>query len=590
MLGKIIGVEGNTILVKSKINIEEVNNIINLYVKFTDGDIKIIGEIVDIKDNVIYINLVGEFKNNKFMYGISSKPSFRSTVDILEHDKIIEILGIPDYNERKDLYLGRSPIYSDVKIGININDFFSNHFAIFGSTGSGKSCSVARIFQNLFEKNDPVPYRASILIFDAYGEYHSAFSELSNKVPEITFKSYTTNTNDSNNLKLQLPFWLLTVDDIALLLEADKRSELPIIEKALKLVNIFARKESENVLKSKNDIIARALIDILSSGHSPAQIRDQIFSILSHYNTKDLNLDTQIFQPGYTRPLKQCLLIDSTGKIREMELLTTFIGKFICDDLELSLPDGTFKYTLKDFYMAFEFALISEGILNSEKVYDMYNSLKVRLRTLLNSEYAKYFDIPEYMNIDSFIKDILTINHRKAQIVNFNINYVDDRFAKTIVKIYSRIFFEYAKGLDNRASLPIHIILEEAHRYVQNDNDINVIGYNIFERISKEGRKYAVMLGLISQRPSELSSTALSQCSNFLIFKMMHPTDVEYIKQMVPNITSEIVKKLKLLQPGTCIAFGSGFKVPSLIKFKLPNPTPSSSSCDISNIWFVDRK
>ena len=98
------------------------------------------------------------------------------------------------------------------------------------------------------------------------------------------------------------------------------------------------------------------------------------------------------------------------------------------------------------------------------------------------------------------------------------------------------------------------------------------------------------MLGLISQRPSELSSTALSQCSNFLIFKMMHPTDVEYIKQMVPNITSEIVKKLKLLQPGTCIAFGSGFKVPSLIKFKLPNPTPSSSSCDISNIWFVDRK
>ena len=590
MLGKIIGVEGNTILVKSKINIEEVNNIINLYVKFTDGDIKIIGEIVDIKDNVIYINLVGEFKNNKFMYGISSKPSFRSTVDILEHDKIIEILGIPDYNERKDLYLGRSPIYSDVKIGININDFFSNHFAIFGSTGSGKSCSVARIFQNLFEKNDPVPYRASILIFDAYGEYHSAFSELSNKVPEITFKSYTTNTNDSNNLKLQLPFWLLTVDDIALLLEADKRSELPIIEKALKLVNIFARKESENVLKSKNDIIARALIDILSSGHSPAQIRDQIFSVLSHYNTKDLNLDTQIFQPGYTRPLKQCLLIDSTGKIREMELLTTFIGKFICDDLELSLPDGTFKYTLKDFYMAFEFALISEGILNSEKVYDMYNSLKVRLRTLLNSEYAKYFDIPEYMNIDSFIKDILTINHRKAQIVNFNINYVDDRFAKTIVKIYSRIFFEYAKGLDNRASLPIHIILEEAHRYVQNDNYINVIGYNIFERISKEVRKYAVMLGLISQRPSELSSTALSQCSNFLIFKMMHPTDVEYIKQMVPNITSEIVKKLKLLQPGTCIAFGSGFKVPSLIKFKLPNPTPSSSSCDISNIWFVDRK
>ena len=113
---------------------------------------------------------------------------------------------------------------------------------------------------------------------------------------------------------------------------------------------------------------------------------------------------------------------------------------------------------------------------------------------------------------------------------------------------------------------------------------------NIFDRITKEGRKYAVMMGLISQRPSELSTTALSQCSNFLIFKMLHPTDVEYIKQMVPNITADVIKKVKLLQPGTCIAFGSGFKLPSLIKLDMPDPAPSSSSCDISSVWFLDRK
>ena len=196
----------------------------------------------------------------------------------------------------------------------------------------------------------------------------------------------------------------------------------------------------------------------------------------------------------------------------------------------------------------------------------------------------------EYLTRDGFIKEILTLNGRKAQIINFNINYVDDRFAKTLTKIYSKLFFEYSKNLKRRASLPIHIILEEAHRYVQNDSDIDVIGYNIFDRITKEGRKYAVMLGLISQRPSELSTTALSQCSNFLIFKMLHPTDVEYIKQMIPNITVEVIKKLKLLQPGTCIAFGSGFKIPSLIKLDMPNPAPSSSSCDISNAWFIDRE
>ena len=589
MLGNIIGIEENRIILKLNVKVEEMQNIINLYVMIDDGEKKIIGEIEEVKDNLAYINLMGEFIDNEFRFGISKKPSFRAVVKLVSKEKINYIIGMPTYNERRDLYIGTSPIYDGVKIGVNINDFFSNHFAIFGSTGSGKSCSVARLFQNLFEKQNSIAYKASILLFDAYGEYHSAFKEINKKVPELNFKAYTTNVEEEDVPLLKIPLWLLTVDDIALLLEVSSRSQLPIIEKALKLVNIFAREESE-VIKSKNDIIARAILDILASGKAPAQIRDQIFSVLSHYNTKDLNLETPIYQPGYTRPLKQCLLIDATGKIREMELLTTFINQFLVDDIDLSLPDGSFKYTLKDLYSAFEFALISEGILSSDKVFDDYNVLKVRLRSLVNGEYAKYFEMDEYLTRDRFIKEILTLNGRKAQIINFNINYVDDRFAKTLTKIYSKLFFEYSKNLKRRASLPIHIILEEAHRYVQNDSDIDVIGYNIFDRITKEGRKYAVMLGLISQRPSELSTTALSQCSNFLIFKMLHPTDVEYIKQMIPNITVEVIKKLKLLQPGTCIAFGSGFKIPSLIKLDMPNPAPSSSSCDISNAWFIDRE
>ena len=184
----------------------------------------------------------------------------------------------------------------------------------------------------------------------------------------------------------------------------------------------------------------------------------------------------------------------------------------------------------------------------------------------------------------------MTEDGKKVQLINFNINYVDDRFAKNITKIYSKMLFDYAKGLPNRASLPFHIILEEAHRYVQKDIDVELLGYNIFDRITKEGRKYGVLLGLISQRPSEMSETALSQCSNFFIFKMMHPLDVKYIHDMVPDITEEIIKKMKSLQPGNCMAFGSAFKLPTLIQLEMPNPAPSSSSCDISSIWFVDRK
>ena len=590
MLGKIVAIEDNFVLIQLEIDINKSKNIIGFYVLMNDDNRSLVGEITDIKNNIAYVNLLGEMVDEKFVFGVIKKPSFSSQVSLIDPSQITKIIGVDHFQENEDLYIGKSPIYEGTPIGVNIDAFFNSHFAVFGSTGSGKSCSVARIIQNLFSKQNPIPYKASIFVFDAYGEYHQAFSKLHEKVPEINFKAYTTNLDFSDSEVLRIPLWLLGVDDIALLLDVEKHSQLLIVEKALKYVNVFTRND-ESVMKSKNDIIARAILDILSSGRQASQIRDQIISILSSYHTDALNLDTIIYQPGYSRPLKQCLLIDSSGKIRDMELIMNFLEGFLTDDYELSLPDGSYMYTLKDLQDAFDFALISEGVLNSGKIYDETNILKVRMHSLVSSDSSKYFEYPDYVDKGTYIKRLLTApNGNKAQIINFNINYIDDRLAKNITKIYSKLLFDYAKSMKNRATLPFHIILEEAHRYVQNDNDKFLLGYNIFERITKEGRKYGVILGLISQRPSELSETSLSQCNNFLIFKMLHPTDVNYIKEMVPNITNEIVKRLRILQPGNCIAFGSAFKIPVLVRIDMPDPAPSSNSCEISKMWFVEKK
>lgn len=590
MLGQIISIEENTVILKLNIDLTKFQSIVNLFAMLEEPDKKLIGEIVDVKDGNAYIHLLGEFKEDQFVPGVSRKPSFGAVVKLVSKERMPMIMSVGEYQEDKHLLLGKSVVYEDIDIAVDINGFFSNHFAIFGSTGSGKSCSVARIFQNLFEKQSSIPYRASIFIFDAYGEYHQAFSKIHEITPELNFKAYTTNLQFGESEILKVPLWLLNVDDIAILLGAEKASQLPIIEKALKFVTVFAQSE-DIVIKYKNDVIARALLDILASGRAPAQIRDQVTSVLTSYNTKDLNLDTTIFQPGYSRPLKQCLFIDATGKIRDMELLINFLNTFLDDNLELKLPDGTFKYNLKDLARAFDFAIISEGALLSEKIFDDVNLLKVRLHTMANGEQSIYFDYPEFITKDQYIRSLLTApNGQKAQIINFNINYIDDRLAKTITKIYSRLLFDYCKDNRNRGTLPFHIVLEEAHRYVQNDTDVELIGYNIFERIAKEGRKYGVVLGLISQRPSELSETTLSQCNNFLVFKMLHPRDISYIHDMVPNVTDEIMKKIRVLQPGSCIAFGLAFKIPVIIQFKMPNPTPSSDSCDVSKIWFVTKR
>lgn len=585
MLGNILEIKENTVLVNLNTDISQFNNLINSYVIFQDNK-KIIGEINSIIDNKLSINLIGEIKDNKFIFGISTKPSFKATVGLINPQDIPYIISNQG-KENEFLYLGSSPIYENIKINIDINNFFDSHFAILGGTGSGKSWSTARIIQNIFNKKEYIPYKSSLFVFDTYGEYRNAFKGIEQFNSLYAFKNYTTNLEVSEEV-LHIPAFLFGVDDLAILLNATTPNQLQIIEKALRLVNIF-KQEENSVLKIKNDIIARAILDILLSGRPASQIRDQIFSILSFYKTSELNLETVISQPGYNRSLKQCLFIDVDGKMREMELLTQFFNQFLLEEQE-DIPIGKIVYNLKDIENALDFALISEGILKSEKIYDDNNLLKVRLHSLVNSENNVYFDYQNYVTKEEYINSLLTINNKKAQIINFNISYVDDRLAKTMVKIISKMLFDVAKNIKPRASMPFHILLEEAHRYVQSDGDVKLLGYNIFERISKEGRKYGILLGIISQRPSELSETVISQCNNFLIFKVVHPKDVEYIEKLIPFMTNEISKNIQIIQPGYCYGFGTSFKMPTLIKIDAPNPQPESNNVDISNTWFIQIK
>ena len=581
MIGKVIEIGKSTVVVELTLTDEQKRGIINYHVAFDMEGSTIIGEIASIEKTTAHISLLGEIKNAKFTPGISKKPYYMSVCRIIRNDELPIIVG--NTNE-KSVYIGRLSQYNGYQVYAKVNDLFSNHFAILGNTGSGKSHGMARLLQNVFS-DTTYPKNANFFLFDAYGEYNDTFIFNDKNVSKV----YTTKVGEFSDARtelLKIPLWLLDVDDIALLLNATKSTQLPIIEKALKLVGVFARNEEE-IITYKNDIIAKALNELLYSGGTPSQIRDQIFAVLTSFNTKDLNLDAKVVVPGWTRPLRQCLIIDKDGKLQEMQLLGEFFNSFIKEDLKLELPDGTFPFTLEHLNQAFDFALISEGVLKSDKVYDDNHVLKVRLESLMNGSYKEYFNIDKYITKEQFIDSLVkSKDGEKKQIINFNISYVDDRFAKVLVKIISKLLFEYSLALDNRASFPIHILLEEAHRYVQNDNDINILGYNIFERITKEGRKYGVILGMISQRPSEISETAISQCANFLVFRMQHPKDLNYIREMVPNITEEMVPKFKVLQPGNCVAFGVAFKLPMQLKLDMPSPTPLSQNIDISKCWY----
>ena len=582
-VGVVTDISEDKVIVSFTTDYAKENTLSDRHVIFLTGNQRIVGTVITVSASEASVRLIGEISGGRFVPGVLTKPSMQNVCLAATDEEIKLIVADDRQGIAKKVLIGTMPLYNNEPVYVPTNSFFSNHFAIFGNTGSGKSCGVSRLLQNVFFYQTPAPKNACMFIFDAYGEYESA---LSIQNSQIYFKRYTTNVKDTTKELIKLPLWLLEPDDYALLLEADDPTQIPIIEKALRLVTIFSGDESETRVY-KNDIIAKAILEVLYSGGSAAQIHDQVFAILTSFNTPDLNLDSQIVQPGYTRTLRQCMIIDKEGKINEMQLVSEFISKYTDPNLKLELPDGTVPYTLDNLREAFEFALISEGTLKSNKAYEKANVLKVRLESIIKGEYAEYFKVDRYISRNDFIKSLITAsNGGRAQIINFNISYIDDRLAKTIVKIYSRILFDFTSQLEKRGSFPVHILLEEAHRYVQNDSDVNILGYNIFDRIAKEGRKYGVILGMISQRPSELSETALSQCSNFLIFKMQHPHDVQFIKQMVPFITDEIIEKLKGLQPGTCVVFGLAFKLPQIVKMEMPNPSPLSQNVDVSQLWY----
>ena len=582
MLGKIVTISKTGAIVAINKDNMEIKDLINLHVIFEDNDKKILGEIDSIEKETIKIDFLGEINENDFIGGLIKKPSLDATVRIINDEELKILIG----NEEKGLRLGVSPLYNEKPLYVNIDELFSNHTAIFGNTGSGKTYGICRIIQNIFDDSNIIPYRANMFIFDSYGEYINAFKDINQKNKYYSFKAITTSHNKPYE-KLNIPVCLLELDDILNLLDATSFSQIAMIENTLLYVKMFARNDKE-AHEFKNHILAKAIINIMYTNQTASKIRDQIFEILSETNTSELSLETEVPGIGFTRMFRNCFDIDSEGRFAERKIISDYIKQFIDENRKWNYDAEGVYYSLHDLEVALNFTLYSERYLLNEAMYDSAMSLKVKLHDLATHGNGEFFSSDGYITLEQYIKRIeLNSDNKKCQIVNFNLEDVDDRFARSIVKIFGRMFMKFTRSLKDRATFPIHMILEEAHRYVMEGDDKALLGYNIFERIAKEGRKYGLLLDLITQRPTDLNENVISQCANFLIFKINHPADLEYLGASVPNMSEDILEKQKTLQPGTCVSFGRIFKIPMIVKMEKASPPPTSSNCDIYNNWMV---
>lgn len=534
----------------------------------------------------VYLNLIGEIIEDTFFFGVSKMPLIFSAVYMISQNELVTMLEVgkeelpinEDSNNTRSVLLniGKSVIFSDYDVKVNIDKFFGFHFAVFGNTGAGKSNTIARIIQNIFVKKNYSAKGAKFVIIDSNGEYNKAFSKLTEVNPQIRHSLMTTDENDAK--KFAIPVWALTADDWATLLHASEKTQMPVLKRAIDIARIFYNTETPNK-ELKNHILASTLLGVIQSSDSSPSKSDKLKAIITKFGTEDLNMDTPV---STSKNLRQAVAINY-GNLSDEETVISFLARFIKPDI---ITENSVKkmipYSLEDFGEAVEFATLYEGSISSQRIQEYTATLMTRLQTLSEGIQGQILTKTEYESVDEYVNMLLGEN----QIVDIDISTLDDASAEVVTKVLAKLLLDYLKRSETKADTPINFIIEEAHRFVKNEINYGAVGYNIFERIAKEGRKYGMLLGISSQRPSELSKTVVSQCSNFIVHRVQNPDDLQYISKMVPYINQNMIERLTYLQTGNALVFGSAINLPTLTKFEQANPTTDSDNARISEKWY----
>lgn len=568
---------------------------VGTYVTMYEIERIVVGEIVGIGDYAeeskeiafkkpsvrrrIEIALVGEILGGRFSFGVSRMPLIYAEVNLISEQELDTMLSYGNPESSKGIRVGRSVYFPDSDVSLDVNKFFGFHFAVFGNTGSGKSNTVASVVQRILGDKQRPAYNARMVVFDSNGEYENAFDKIHERNAKINVRFLDADSADDCR-RLQIPVWALGVDDWAVLLHASEKTQLPIIKRALDLIPYFLSGD-DRTRAAQNHVLASAVLGVLLSSDSSPSKSDKILALLAHFNTADIGLDVRVGQ----KTLRQYITI-YFGQMTDLAPLLSYLQDFVDPGVVAKRDDVVCPpYGLDDFLNAIELATLYEGSVRTQRIQEYTATLISRIESLRDGGKGRLLTKTSYHKLSDYVEDMLG----KNQLVNIDISSLDDSEGEMVVKVVTKLLLEYMKEQTPRAHRPINIIIEEAHRFVRNQKDYGAIGYDIFERVSKEGRKFGVLLGISSQRPRDLSETVVSQCSNFIIHRIQSPEDLAYIAKMVPYIDKTGINRLTYLQTGHGLVFGTAINIPSLTVFPLADPQPDSRNADVEAAWYASE-
>ena len=555
--------------------------------------------------------------NQKFSLGVGIYPSLYSDVNIVKNDDMEKILQTVDSSVEKihkSFDLGISKSLINYPISISIDNFFNIHSAVLGNSGSGKSNTIAHILQNIYRKNDNSAHGSRVILFDVNGEYTKAFPKNLNS--SINIKHYkpniTSDTSDKSNDKdfyenFFMPHFLMTLDEWSAFLLATDATQRPFWDKVLQETYRFYKIATAQDEDSKIFInylrykLCELLYSILSQADTDtSRITTAGASIQKIKSIIDSNviLKERCESEGLYQDIinlsSKCTINYGENKNQLSNEVKQVSQKINSENVQKILDEriqnGEY-FDYKFLKISAEMTLLEEDARGNRQMRGYTATMMTRLDYFLDNSDCEFMrkTPPNVTNPTTFLKYIWGKDTAKSQLIIIDTSELGIDILETLTSVISRLIFTERKALvnDERRKKPVHLVLDEAHRYIKKDFKY-LLRENIFERIAREGRKYSLYLLISSQRPSELSETVLSQCSNFIIHRIQNEIDMRYINAVLPYFSEDFVNKIKQSIPGEALIFGNCVSMPLHVTINKSNPEPNSKNCIISEEWFKD--
>jgi uncharacterized protein len=389
---------------------------------------------------------------------------------------------------RASITVGKVFPTRDIRAGLYIDAMLGKHFALLGSTGTGKSTSAALILHRICEAAP----KGHILMIDPHGEYSAAFRQIGQIL-------------DVSNL--QMPYWLMNYEEHceALLTGSgnDRQVDADILAKCL----LAARSKSR---------LAQTMGKITVDSPIP-------------YLLSDLS----------------AILQDEMGKL---------------DKATSSAPFMRIKGKLDELKADSRYQFMFSGMLVGD-------------------------------TMASFISKIFRMPGHGKPISIIDVSGVPSDITSTVVAVLSRLVFDFAIWGREEKTRPILLVCEEAHRYVPNEKNSDGSSVaKILSRIAKEGRKYGISLGLITQRPSDLAEGVLSQCGTIISMRLNNERDQAFVKAAMPEGARGFLDSIPALRNRECIICGEGVAIPIRVRFDTleEHKRPASEDPSFVELWSKD--